>query len=79
MRRLKDSVIVAKGTADEQTKVAAKLQSEIDALVILIAEQEKAMANDGSRDSARTEMVAPLRGHRSVESEMEALAVRQLP
>lgn len=79
VRKLKDDIQVAKSSTEEQHKAIIKLQLEISSLTLLIAEQEKELANDGSRDSTRTEIVAPHCDLRSPESELEAVAVRSLP
>jgi hypothetical protein len=61
VRKLKDEIQIAKNSTEEQQKAIRKIQKEIDALALIIEEQEKALANDGSRDNARTEIVAPCR------------------
>lgn len=81
VRKLKDEIQIAKKSTEDQYKGIRKIQTEIDALIKLIDEQEKALANDGTRDSTRTEIVAPCRRgyNKSLETQIEELAVRSLP
>lgn len=79
VRKLKDDISEAQAAMEEHHGAVSKLENEITALTRLIAEQQSALANDGSRESTRTEIVRPQRGHRSAHEERDAEAVRFLP
>jgi hypothetical protein len=76
---LKDEIFSSQAATEETTAAAKKLETEINSLVLLIAEQERALQNDGERGSVRDEMVAPTRGPRTQEGELDAFAVSLLP
>jgi len=79
VRKLKDDILSSQAATEETTAAAAKLEKEIKNLMVTIESQEKALQSDDDRSSARDEMVAPVRGHRTQEGELDAFAVSMLP
>jgi septal ring factor EnvC (AmiA/AmiB activator) len=79
VRKLKDDILSSQAATEETAAAAKKLEKEIKNLVVTIAAQEKALQSDDDRHSAQDEMVAPVRGHRTHEGELDAFAVSMLP
>ncbi len=78
IRKAKDEIQFATVSAEEQLAVVAKLRAEISEFAEQLAEQERALANDGSRSELRSEIVAPSCSY-TPESDRDVLAVRSLP